>query len=155
MTGIYYSDLFIINGKGCLVMGSGKSRVCRNFTGSNTQLVGLDSIRLEVNKDKLFGYSDATMGMIKLKKSEMPNCEINYLIHMLDPKKTTSNKIKEISKDEFIKISKFNISYGANNDKLRVKEFQQLIEKINLICITVPWCETGEERGQLISKFIN
>ena len=26
MTGIYYADLFVINGKGCVVMGCGKSK---------------------------------------------------------------------------------------------------------------------------------
>lgn len=32
MTGIYYADLFVINGKGCVVMGCGKSQTCRSYT---------------------------------------------------------------------------------------------------------------------------
>lgn len=154
MTGIYYSDLFVINGKGCLVMGSGKSDVCRNYTGSNTKMVGLDSIRLEADGVKLFGYYDVTMGFIPQDKSKMCSCEINYLIRMLSSQETTDNKIKEISKNEFIEISAFNILYNAIDGKSRIKEFEQLIEKANLVCITVPWCETCEEKGKLISRFI-
>ena len=155
MTGIYYSDLFVINGKGCLVMGSGKSDVCRNYTGSNTEMMGLDSIRLDADGARLIGYYDVTMGLIARDKSTMPSCEINYLIRMLSSQETTDNKIKVISKREFIEMSIFNIVYGVLDGKLRIKEFAQLVEKANLVCITVPWCETREEKGQLISKFIN
>lgn len=85
----------------------------------------------------------------------MPSCEINYLIRMLSSQETTDNKIKVISKREFIEMSIFNIVYGVLDGKLRIKEFAQLVEKANLVCITVPWCETREGKGQLISKFIN
>lgn len=154
MTSIYYSDLFSINGKGCLVMGSGKSDVCRNCTGANTETIGLDSIRLELNDKKLLGYYDAGMGMIKIEKSKMPNCEIHYLIYMLSNKETTDDQVKEISKEKLITLSNFNITFDVKNSELRLKEFEELISNSNVICITVPWCQTREEKGQLISKFI-
>ena len=51
MTGIYYSDLFVINNIGCLIMGYGKSITCRSFTGDSTKEICTDSIRLEKTKE--------------------------------------------------------------------------------------------------------
>ena len=48
MTGIYYADLFVINGKGCVVMGCGKSQTCRSYTGETTKEVMTDSLRFDV-----------------------------------------------------------------------------------------------------------
>ena len=109
MTGIYYCDLFEINGKGCLIMGSGKSKVCRHFTGTETKELGTDSIRLELSDQKLFGYFDALMGEIPIEKIQMPYCEIRYLVRMLSSEETNCDEIQEISKDEFIDLCYFNI----------------------------------------------
>lgn len=61
MTGIYYADLFKINGRGCLIMGFGKSKTCRNHTGEDTVEICSDSIRLENQDNKLIGYADPMM----------------------------------------------------------------------------------------------
>lgn len=157
MTDVYYADLFIINNCGCLVMGHGKSRVCRDYTGENTVEIGCDSIRLENNNNKLFGYSDVGMGLFKFDKETSANCQIKYLIRMLNEEETNRlecNNIKIINKDEYINLCKFNITFNAENQSERIKEFKVLINNADLTCIIVPWCSTIEEKGRMLKDFI-
>lgn len=157
MTGIYYADLFKINQKGCLVMGFGKSRTCRHYTGENTEEICSDSIRLEVNNHKLFGYADAGMGYLPFNKDKAKNTEIKYLIRMLDKKETVEfqcEAIQTIDKDYFILLSTSNIICGVADEKERMQEFSSLINDVDLICIIVPWCSTMDEKGNLIRNFI-
>ena len=153
MTGVYYSDLFEINEKGCLIMGAGKSKACR-CSGNKVKEIGTDSIRLEVIGHKLTGYYDVYMGFLPIDKKKAPSCEISYLICMLSEEKTEENKIKEITKEEFIKFSIYNILFQVQDKTERLNEFRQIISSSNVICLAVPWCKTKEEKGKLISEFI-
>lgn len=60
------------------------------------------------------------MGMFPISKSQMPCCEIRYLIRMLNAQETKDIKIKEISKEDFLTVSCFNITYGVTNEKERM-----------------------------------
>lgn len=157
MTGIYYSDLFIINDIGCLVMGFGKSKTCRNYTGDDTIEICSDSIRLEKRDDKLFGYADQGMGIFPFDRTIAKNTQIKYLIRMLSENETTElkcTKIIEIDKNDYIKFCDFNITFGVSNEMERKTEFEMLINDIDLKCILVPWCADMQAKGKLISDYI-
>lgn len=157
MTGIYYSDLFIINGSGCLVMGFGKSRTCRNYTGENTVEICTDSIRLEKHNNELFGYADLTIGLLPFEKGKAQNTKIKYLIRMLDEKETDEMKctaITEIDKNQYSLLCDFNITFGIRNAQERREEFKNLINNVELICILVPWCIDMESKGKMIRDYI-
>lgn len=118
MTGIYYSDLFIINNKGCLVMGYGKSQICRSSTGDSTKKICSDSIRLENEDGELIGYADPCMGILPFNKNVASSMHISHLIRMLSEEETKQLKcsdIREIEKDQWAKLSDFNITYGVEN----------------------------------------
>lgn len=67
-----------------LIIGYGKSQICKYYTGDNTKEIGLDSIRLEKDGNKLYGYADPFMGFLPLDKSQMKMSQIQYLICMLN-----------------------------------------------------------------------
>lgn len=157
MTGVYYSDLFVINGSGCLVMGFGKSKACRYYTGNNTIEICLDGIRLEYKDNKLFGYADPTLGIYPFNKKMAKNTQIKYLIRMLNAEETSKlgcNSIIEINKDDYIKLCDFNISFGVPNEEERRMEFKKLIKDVDLKCIIVPWCKDMQTKGNLIADYI-
>lgn len=157
MTGVYYSDLFVINGKGCLIMGFGKSKTCRFYTGEDTVEICSDSIRLEKNEKKLFGYADPTMGMLPFNKENAKNSQIHYLVRMLDEEETNKlgcKNIVEVNKEYYKEICDFNITYFVNDEHKRREEFASLIEDIELCCIMVPWCIDMETKGRLIKEYI-
>lgn len=158
MTGIYYSDLFVINNKGCLIMGYGKSKTCRNFTGETTKEICSDSIRLEKTEDgKLIGYADPSMGFFPFNRDGAPHESICYLIRMLSEEETKQRKcntITKIEKSEWVKLSDFNITFNVSNEKERREEFWLLIKDVELSCILVPWCEDMQTKGKMISEFI-
>lgn len=157
MTEIYYSDLFVINGCGCLIMGFGKSKTCRKYTGNDTIEICSDSIRLERRDDKLFGYADPTMGMLPFNKEVAPNCQIKYLVRMLDKEETQGLKcdsIIEIEKGDYVRVCDFNITFGVHDKHERIKEFEMLIDDVDIICILVPWCDDMQAKGKMISSYI-
>lgn len=157
MTGVYYSDLFVINGNGCLVMGYGKSKTCRNYTGEDTIEICSDSIRLENQDNELFGYADPAMGFFPSIKEKAKSTKIKYLIRMLDEDETKKMKctaVMEIDKRQYSLLCDFNITYGVDNEQERREEFNQLIANVNLVCILVPWCTNIETKGELIRNYI-
>ena len=157
MTEPYYSDLFVINNKGCLIMGSGKSQTCRLFTGESTKEICTDSIRLEVLGKELIGYGDPSMGMILFNKESSSNTPIHYLVRMLDKNETKQLKcsgIIEIDKKEYADLCDFNITFAVKDENKRRKEFLSLIQNVDVTCILVPWCIDMETKGKLISEFI-
>jgi len=155
MTGIYYADLFKINGKGCMITRSGKSKTCRNYTGDETEEIGIDTIRLEKNDGLLYGISDPTMGFLPL---EDPNfIELSYFVHMLDADETKEYKIiipKEISLKEFINLAIGNILFGVSDEASRLEEFVEITKNLKVKCIMVPWCESMKQKGKLIKESI-
>lgn len=157
MTGIYYSDLFLINNCGCLIMGYGKSKTCRRYTGEDTIEICSDSIRLERIGNKLFGYADPGMGILPFNKEMAKSAQIKYLVRMLNEEETQElkcDKIIEIKKKNYIRECTFNITYGVFDKKERLKEFERLIEDVDLKCILVPWCTDMEAKGRLISQYV-
>lgn len=154
MTELYYSDLFIINGKGCVIMGHGKSKTCRNFTGSDTVELMTDSLRFDCDGNILIAYGDAAMGYYPLDPAKAPHTIVDYFIYMQDESETTDNKISSITADEFCNLADFNITFQAIDTNSRREEFTRLIEGKQINYISVPWCKDMETKGALISEYI-
>ena len=152
MTGIYYCDMFVINGKGCVVMGHGKSKVCRNYTGDKTEELMTDFARFDIKDENLFAQGDFPMGRMFVDLSKLPQMKVDYFVYM-QSEKESSKEIEEINGEDFIKVAFFNITFGAEV-KGRVKEFENIISSVKgLKFITVPWGKTIEEKGEMIRKY--
>ncbi len=150
----YYADLFIINKQGCLVMGHGKSKTCRHYTGKETLEICSDCVRLTTKGKQLVGYGDPAMGMYPMDFKKLQPTYIQYLIYMQAENETTGTTIKEISKGDFCNIAAFNITFTSDDYKKRMEKFKKLIEGTEVTCITVPWSNTMEEKGRLIKNYI-
>lgn len=154
ITGIYYADLFEINGKGCVIMGHGKSKTCRNHTGSTTKEIMTDSIRFSKNGRELTAYGDAAMGFIPFNPSKHPSTKVDYMVYMYDEDETKGTSVKKISKRKFRNLADFNVTMGTLDMREREKEFAKLLKGTDVICLAVPWCKTMEQKGALVAAAI-
>ena len=154
MTGIYYGDLFVINGKGCVVMGHGKSKTCRNYTGETTKEIMVDSLRFDVEGNSLVAYGDAGMGIFPFDHQKCPRMLVDYFIYMQAEEETDFNTIQEVSNNEFCEIADFNITFGISDVEKRQAEFKDLLVGKNLKFISVPWGDSMETKGAMISAFV-
>lgn len=149
MTGIFYADIFVINGKGCVIMGSGKSKTCRNYTGEGTVEIVTDSIRLEYDNNELIGYGDVTMGFLPFDKEKTPKATIAYLIYMQGEGEGDNKEILTVTKEEFCELAARNIEYALREEGM--KQFVESISQADITCISVPWCDSMETKGALIA----
>lgn len=154
MTGIYYGDLFVINEKGCVVMGHGKSKTCRNYTGETTKEIMTDSLRFNVEGNRLVAYGDAGMGILPFDPHRCPKILVDYFIYMQAEDETGFREIQEISNNEFCEIADFNITYGVRDEEERRAEFSDLLAGRELKFISVPWGDSMETKGAMISAYV-
>lgn len=154
MTGIYYGDLFVINGKGCVVMGHGKSKTCRSYTGETTKEIMTDSLRFDVEDNRLVAYGDAGMGIFPFDPQRCPKIFVDYFIYMQAEAETGFKEIQEIANNEFCKMADFNITYGVLDEEKRLAEFNDLLADRDLKFISVPWGDSMETKGAMISAYV-
>lgn len=157
MTGIYYADLFKINNKGCLIMGYGKSKTCRWYTGEDTEEIGSDSVRFERRDNELIGMFDPTMGLVDNDNLNFNALKVEYLLRMLNESETKKYKIVEpkvITMEEYIEKCTFNICFGCSDSMERLNEFIGLVKGLEVKYLLVPWCDTMEEKGKKIKNVI-
>ena len=115
---IYYSDMFIINGRGCLIMGHGKSHCARIASGdSRSNEVGQDLICLSRTGDELFGHYEM---------SHVPNVfkpepsKIEVFVRCLSEEETNKtfngNKLDILfaEHDSFFQACRFNITFTVD-----------------------------------------
>ena len=156
MTGIYYADLFEINGKGCLVMGFGKSKTCRSYTGDSTVEITSDYTCFEKCNNDLIGYSGYSL-LLKhqIDKQTDHNTVVKFILRMLNNEETKFLKIKDITSvdlDTIVKMCEFNINYDQPSD--RSNEFRTLIQDSGISFLLVPWCDSMETKGNKIRNYI-
>lgn len=154
MTGIYYADLFVINGKGCVVMGCGKSQTCRSYTGETTKEVMTDSLRFDVEGNSLVAYGDAGMGLLPFDSQRCPKIFVDYFIYMQAKDETGFREIQEISNNEFCEMADFNIIFNICNEEERRAEFKDLLADRDLKFISVPWGDSMETKGAMIKAYV-
>lgn len=156
MTDVYYADLFNINSKGCLIMGFGKSRTCRNYTGQSTKEISTDFVCFEKSNNDLIGYSGyALMARRPINPKTDPHITINYILRMLNKEETEQLGIQQITSvdlDTIVKMCEFNVNFNQACD--RTDEFRSLISNSNIKFLLVPWCDSMEIKGKLISNYI-
>ncbi|HZG86678.1 hypothetical protein [Paenibacillus sp.] len=161
---IFYGDLFDINGKGCLIFGSGKTKACR-VAGED---IALDFVCLTREGDEVFGHFEMFM---KLDGSPDPinqRKRIDYFVRMLDQIETSQSNnvhhgnIISVSYDEFVKLSRFNICFTIGFETLETSPEKRITNFLNLTknadikeFIVVPWKSSHEEKGTIIKKHIN
>jgi hypothetical protein len=153
MTGIYYADLFMINGVGCIIMGYGKTKACMSIVGDTTKMIMLDSIRLDYKDGILWGYGDASMGILPKDKLSPP-IEVKYFVYMESEEETNNNHINMTSINMFCEKAKLNIIMGCDDIKARETEFRDLIKRSSALCVEVPWCVDHATKGRLLKAFI-
>ncbi len=154
MTGIYYGDLFVINEKGCVVMGHGKSKTCRNYTGETTKEIMTDSLRFNIEGNRLVAYGDAGMGILPFDPQRCPQILVDYFIYMQAEDETALREIQEISNNEFCEMADFNITFGVSDEEERRAEFSDLLAGRELKFISVPWGDSMETKGAMISAYV-
>ncbi len=160
---IFYGDIFIINQMGSLIFGHGKSNVCRSYTGENTQEIALDMACLTKDSSKLYGHFEMEMRAEGVKDPIEDKVEVTYFIRMLNEEETKANKVSkaiEISLSDFIDACEFNITFALSSAMMPTRNmekldfFKNLTEGKALKCYVIPWCNTPEERGKLVSACI-
>jgi hypothetical protein len=159
MTDVYYADLFIINGKGCVIMGHGKSVVCRNHTDESTEEISSDFVCFDINKDgrlcALSGYV-CMIAPLSVNRASEESIPVDYFIYMRDERTAGAySEVQELTADEFRNIADFNITFGVQGVKERRREFIELISSSpDIKYIAVPWCESVEEKGTLLFNYL-
>lgn len=158
MTEIFYADLFLINGKGCVIMGHGKSKTCRYYTGTETKEISSDMVAFEVVNGELQAINGISLMAAKfgLKgKSEETGTKVDYFIYMMDEEKTSANNVVSLSKEQFCEFADHNITFAAMTEGRSLddarKEFVSVIENADVKYIAVPWCDSMEEKGALVA----
>ncbi len=166
---IFYSDMWMISGKGCLIMGSGKSRCCRPISD---QEVGQDSICLTRVNNEIFGHFEPTIFPVQIEPNPK---KIDYIVRCLSEEETENyfNQKKLechfVKYEEIFNLCLFNITFVTNfasqflgdtfdeyaDPKERIKRFYNLTSDIKDIkCIIIPWMPSLEEKSQIFKSFI-
>ena len=98
------------------------------------------------------------MWFMPFDRNKAHNTKIEYLIRMLSEEETKEMKCTEItviSKDEYVELSDFNITFMCENVQARRHEFRFLVNGVDLTCIIVPWCVDMDTKGALIGNFVH
>ena len=158
MTDIYYADLFVINGKGCVIMGHGKSVVCRFHTGESTEEISSDFVCFDLQDGRLHALSGyaCMFAPISTSRAKEESIAVDYFVYMRDDRTAgIETEIKELSADEFRNIADFNITFGITDIKERRNEFRRLLSSsAPMKYIAVPWCQSVEEKGTLLIDYL-
>ena len=160
---IFYADIFVINKKGCLVMGYGKSKACRNYTGESTKEIGCDFACITEDDKNVYGHFEMNIRAEGVPDPIGNRVKLDYFIRMLDEEETKNYgmkyDVKEITLDEYIELCEHNITFAMNgfmpyNDLEKKEYFTQIVKGKDVKCILIPWCDSLEKKGTLISKAI-
>lgn len=162
MTKCYYGDAFVINGKGLVVFGKGKTRVISNKVilkeDKNNYRICNDSICFEEKDGKLYVIPDPLQGHSADLNLTEPKIDdghvVDFMFYHNAPE--DSKETKELTIDEFVKISEFNINYSFFGivDFDRTNEMINLIKNKDIKLFAIPWCNTDEERANIIKNIL-
>lgn len=167
---IFYGDIFKINNKGCLIFGYGKTKAC-SLAAENEEKngeVALDFACLTKKGQDICGHFELDARHKDVPDPINERIKLDYFVRMLNEDETKNyssngNKgITEITLNEFIKVSDFNITNDIdfnrpipmyrNSNKLNT--FKKITQNGNIKCIVVPYMESCEERGKLLKQYI-
>lgn len=174
---IFYADAFVIEGRGCLIMGHGKTKMGQLATDNvRDDEIGPDEICLIREGDRLY----AQFEMVQLPDSYVPTPHhIHHMIRCLSEAETaqifTSHPRKLFLTDyeKFVQLCQFNITFqadlmGALRSKMgteryeeyaspskRVERFRALTSGIpGMQFIVVPWVDSVEEKAKMLREHL-
>ena len=163
---IFYGDIFRVNDKGCLVMGSGKTKAFRKSIQNDNDKIALDFACITSDENNIYGHFEMEFRSVKVEDPISKRIKLDYFVRMLNEQETKyifngrKDIIKEISMVEFINISEFNITYKIGPDMIPRKDltkkdyFKRIVGNKKVICVLSPWCDSIEEKSELIIKYI-
>ena len=171
---IYYSDMFLINGKGCLVIGHGKSDCAQIASDKNRENeVGQDSICLSRKGDDLYGHFE--MSHIPDSFEPKPH-KINTFVRCLSKEETEQTfngrklEILLAEHDSFFQSCRFNITFTVDPMGLLRKSLgERYAEYVDqdqrghcfyditrglkdIKYLVLPWMPSVEEKSELLKQ---
>ena len=162
MTKCYYGDAFVINGKGLVVFGCGKTRVITDKVilkeDKNNYRICNDSICFDECDGKLYVVPDPLQGFSAKFNLPEPNIKdghvVDYMFYLNFPEE--QKKVRELDIDKFVQVSEFNINYPmfGNNNLDRTNEMKNLIKNKKIRLFSIPWCDTDDERARIIKSIL-
>jgi hypothetical protein len=174
---IFYADAFVIEGRGCLVMGHGKTEMCRLATDKVRDVeIGPDHICLIREGDCLY----AQFEMIQTCDAYVPTPHpVHHMIRCLSDAETARafgpgpRSLSLTDYDEFVRLCHFNITYnpdllGALRSEMgpvrygefasparRVERFRALTSGVpGMRFIVVPWMDSVEEKAKMLREYL-
>lgn len=162
MTKCYYGDAFVINGKGLVVFGKGKTKVISNRIilkeDENNYRICNDSICFEEKDGELYVIPDPLQGHSFDLNIPKPKIEdghvVNFMFYHNSPDE--SKVLKSLTVDDFVHVSEFNINFpiDGNGSIDRVEEMLNLLKGKKIKLFSIPWCDTEDERAKIIKKIL-
>lgn len=174
---IFYGDVFRINGEGCLVFGTGKTKaaeIASDDLASNTIALDMSCITVG-NKGRIYGHFELPIRLEEQPDPVFERIEIKYFLKMLDERETLrlygANEgfenhitIVEISYESFLSETAFNIAYAdfwsdmeempkvESSPSKRMKNFRKITRDSGVRCFLVPWRDNVEDKGKMIKR---
>lgn len=174
---IFYGDIFKINNYGCLVFGSGKTQATRSASATNEDEVALDFACITRENDKVYGHFEMEIRAESVEDDPInERIKLDYFIRMLSAEETdhiyenSPLQIVEIAFDEFVLLSKFNITFVVSesvlpspikmqraqvNPEKRMEHFKSLTRGAGIRTIIVPWMGDVTDKADLLKRFFN
>lgn len=172
---IFYADMFVIGGKGCLFFGHGKSKAGQVACQSEENEIAKDFVCLTRDNNQLYGHFEMQVRSKEIEDPIAGRRKLDYLVRCLDDCETQKIfgdnrlEVKKIDQDSFVKMSKFNITFaasatsqlsqlgiGSNNRRLNpVSNFEKLVQGVDLKFIIIPWMNSHSDKGKLIADYVN
>lgn len=173
---IFYADAFVIEGKGCLIMGHGKTKMGQLATDNvRDDEIGPDEICLIREGDRLY----AQFEMAHLPDSYVPTPHpIRHMVRCLSDEesaqifKSHPRKLFLTDYDKFVQLCHFNITFHADpggvlraklgpryeeyaSPSKRVERFRSLTSGIpGMQFIVVPWMDSVEEKAKILREYL-
>lgn len=163
MKEVFYGDIFVINGKGCLLFGSGKTKAGREASlDDEKNEIALDFACIERVGQTVYGSFDLPSSFPRIGMNPNPNTtrvELTVFIRFLNQDETNHYykngilQIREISYDDFINLSEFNICFNLGNIGLEI--FRELTHNSNVDkFLIVPWMDSHQTKGDMLRNYI-
>jgi hypothetical protein len=173
---IFYADAFIIEGKGCLIMGHGKTSMGKLASDKvRENEIGPDQICLIRDGNTLYGQYD--LDLVPDTYVPKPHV-IHHMVRCLNKDETAAifqsnvRKLFLTSYDRFVQLCQFNITFTIDpmgtmrarmgeayaehvSPQKRIERFRQLTASIpGMQFIVLPWMDTVEEKVLLLREHL-
>ena len=156
---MFYGDIFLINKKGCLIFGYGKSKASSQASGNlieNDISRDFAMIARESNND-VYGWFEPSFVPIELINPDFvpKKVKIEYMLMYLDEQETkkyyenSKLEIKNIDYNTFLGLAEGNINMGQGLDA-----FKEITLNSNVVCKIVPYTENFNDKIILLKTQI-